>query len=343
MVNQRRHFAWACAVLLVFSWTILAPSQGVAASTVGLPPLLTSELTSCRGEFEAMLQQDLRSAKAGAAESCTAKPSADERERCTEFKQWQVKIERYKNPIQYAFDHNRDKPHSPGMVKAFEDASNYFEDDESRKSYAERIVESVEDPGFEAIFCNGCAGDPVDTQAQKCVNRIWVSKYNQVNIAANRVRLPGSPKPKVVSLAFQTIQVPQDIRAARLSRPETKNPAANEGAIAGIRLLAKAAQALNGWAVAQRTNSELESLKPKIEAVMPRDGGVLICVGIQQWATPDPTGATAESFLFANVCGSGNDAAGTVQKYLSEPQLTQGAASGWKVNTIFLWATASGS
>jgi len=122
--------------------------------------------------------------------------------------------------------------------------------------------------------------------------------------------------------------------------PRSAGPSSAGVAIgAGVKLLQKAMIALNGWAVAHRTNAEIKNLETKIRQLMPKGGGVMLCVGIQEWEMPDPTGARAQSFLSLHIVDAGTSPATILKKYLHQARLTQGAAKGWKRKDVYLWVT----
>jgi len=106
-----------------------------------------------------------------------------------------------------------------------------------------------------------------------------------------------------------------------------------------VELSHKATVALNGWAVQYRVNKELDKLKAEIEKKMPAKGGVLVCVGIQEWEMPDAAGAKAQSFLSIHIAGFGTDYNSVLQHYQSQPSLLQGAPKGWLRKDVFIWAT----
>lgn len=144
-------------------------------------------------------------------------------------------------------------------------------------------------------------------------------------------------------LRYQTLQVPRGFSAPG-------GPSARGNAVgAGVKLLHKAMKALNGWAVSWRVNKELEEKRPQIEAAIGRveerlqqsrpDAGVLVVVGLQEWAIPDPTGTRAQSFLSLHLAGSGIQPDKVLRDYVSRPQLVQGAAKGWRRKEVFIWAT----
>ncbi len=111
---------------------------------------------------------------------------------------------------------------------------------------------------------------------------------------------------------------------------------------AGIKLLHKALTALNGFSVAWRTERELEKLSSEINAQMPAKGGVLVCVGIEEWKYPDPTGFKAKGFLSIHIAGVGSDREKVLKDYLSTPVIVQGPSKGWVRKNCFIWVTRKG-
>lgn len=138
------------------------------------------------------------------------------------------------------------------------------------------------------------------------------------------------------ALQYQTIQV--ENRA-----PVQHGPSAGGQAVAaGVKLLQKASKALNEWSVSWRVNREIEARQAEIRRLMPPDGGVLICVGTQEWDTPDVTGTRAQSFLSLHIIGGGREPLSLLRRYLMQPQLVQGAPTGWRRRDTYVWITPSG-
>ena len=138
----------------------------------------------------------------------------------------------------------------------------------------------------------------------------------------------------MADLKYQTVQVE--------NRPIVAGGPSPRGAAVGggVKLLHKASIALNGWALSWRVNEELKKLSPQIQKLMPTgSGGVLVCVGVQEWATPDPTGNRAQTFLSLHIVGSGLTPDPILQRYIQQPRLVKGAASGWRRKDIFIWIT----
>lgn len=140
-------------------------------------------------------------------------------------------------------------------------------------------------------------------------------------------------------LSFQEIRILEKPGTPDPERDEYKNPAASETKQAGIQLLHSASKALNGWAVEYKVNQEIDSMKPLIISRMPENGGLLLCVQIQAWATPDPAGATAESYLSTHIAGTGSSAEQVLTSYRNQAQYEQGSSKGWKRKQIFVWVT----
>ena len=137
-------------------------------------------------------------------------------------------------------------------------------------------------------------------------------------------------------LNYQTIQV--ETRAVPSGPDRTKA----DGVAAGVKLLHKASVALNSFAISYRVNKELEALKPAIEKVMPSQGGVLVVVGIQEWATADFTGNKARSFMGLFIAGSGSSPESVFKRYRSTPSMVQGAPAGWVRMEEYVWVTSGG-
>jgi len=142
---------------------------------------------------------------------------------------------------------------------------------------------------------------------------------------------------------YQTIQLPGRYNGAF-------GPSARGDAVgAGVKLLHKASIALNRWSVSYRVNKELEALALEIEKEMSSyeeqhpsaavETGVLVVVGIQEWAIPDPTGTRAQMFLSIHVGGAGCDPVAVMKDYVSTPRLVPGAAKGWRRCDEYIWVT----
>ena len=135
------------------------------------------------------------------------------------------------------------------------------------------------------------------------------------------------------NFVYQTLQV-------ETRMPLEGGPSAGGQALgAGVKLLHHASKALNGWAVSWRVTREIESRRAEITREMPPGGGVLVCVGTQEWDIPDPTGTRAQTFLSLHVIGGGTNPTGLLQSYLMQPHLVQGPAKGWRRRDAFVWVT----
>lgn len=135
--------------------------------------------------------------------------------------------------------------------------------------------------------------------------------------------------------AYQTIQV--QLRAPMQAGPTTRGQAVG----AGVKLLHKSMVALNRMSVSWRVNRELEKLAPQIRRAMPPicPSGVLVVVGIQEWAAPDATGTRAQTFLSIHIGGAGADPNVVLRLYLAQSRMVQGAARGWRRRDEYLWVT----
>lgn len=144
-------------------------------------------------------------------------------------------------------------------------------------------------------------------------------------------------------LRYQTIQVENRM-------PARFGPSARGAAVgAGVKLLHKSMKALNGFAVSWRVNREIEKLRPQIERAIQGveermlqsrpDAGVLVVAGVQEWATPDPTGTRAQTFLSIHIGGAGTDPAKIVKEYIDQPRMVQGPSQGWRRRDLFIWVT----
>jgi hypothetical protein len=132
---------------------------------------------------------------------------------------------------------------------------------------------------------------------------------------------------------YQTIQV--DRRPMAVGGPSARGQAVG----AGVELLHQLSISLGNMALSWRVKRELENLQPRIDAQMPETGGVLVCVGLQEWARPDPTGHKARTFLSIHVAGSGPDMPTVLQRYRDQPRIVQGPPRGWVRVDQFVWVT----
>jgi hypothetical protein len=91
--------------------------------------------------------------------------------------------------------------------------------------------------------------------------------------------------------------------------------------------------------LALRVDQEVARLRGEIDAAMPRDGGVLIVVGIQESSIPDDNGFRHPTLLEAYVATSGRSAQEAVQRFLNSDRLDRGPAKGFVRRDTFLWIT----
>lgn len=108
---------------------------------------------------------------------------------------------------------------------------------------------------------------------------------------------------------------------------------------AGVQLLQQGVLLLNNLGLSRRVNRELVARAKEIRASIPQGGGVLVCVGIQEWEHADPTGARAKEFLTLVIAGSGYDPTAVLRGYVMAPHLRQGAPRGWVRRDVYLWVT----
>ena len=133
---------------------------------------------------------------------------------------------------------------------------------------------------------------------------------------------------------YQTVQVSP--RAMAVGGPSARGQAVG----AGVELFHQGVIALGGWLLSNRIDRELKDLQPEIDKVMPDKGGVLVCVGLQEWEIPDATGTKAQMFLSIHVAGSGPDMRSVLMRYLEQPRLVQGTPSGWVRVDKYVWVTS---
>lgn len=96
-----------------------------------------------------------------------------------------------------------------------------------------------------------------------------------------------------------------------------------------------------GWlsdeALKASIDTKVKSLKREIDSAMPRSGGVLVVIGIQQSAQPDVNGRYLRSVLDGYVGGSGATAKATMDAYLANDRLEQGVPQGFVRRNIYFW------
>jgi hypothetical protein len=108
----------------------------------------------------------------------------------------------------------------------------------------------------------------------------------------------------------------------------------------------KLAAAFLGWVSEQgfkaNVEAKLNELKPKIDSSMPKVGGVLVVIGVQQWAQADTNGNYNRSVLDGYVGGTGATPKSTMDAFLSQARLETGVPKGFVRRNIYFWKAASG-
>jgi hypothetical protein len=135
---------------------------------------------------------------------------------------------------------------------------------------------------------------------------------------------------------YQTVQL---VKTATPSRVPANSKAQAVGG--AVKLLHRASIALNSFALSKRVEDELKKLEPRIEKVLPEKGGVLVIIGVKEWAIPDATGTRARSYLSMHIAGAGSSPKTVLGRYRSMPQLVQGTAKGWRRVEEYVWVTAT--
>ena len=142
---------------------------------------------------------------------------------------------------------------------------------------------------------------------------------------------------------YQTIQVRPTRIPGSGSGPSTRGRAVG----AAVELVDMVFDNLNQRAVQYRVNQELENLEPEIEERIrtSTDGadpgfGVLVHVGIQEWATPDFTGTRAQMFSFIHIAGAGINPRKVYQdEVVNKKRWEPGVPDGWRLKNLFIWVT----
>lgn len=128
------------------------------------------------------------------------------------------------------------------------------------------------------------------------------------------------------------------IQPAPVSRnPNRVDQSRAKRAGSAVDLFHTASLKLNSYAVTRRVEHELKALEPEITKIMPPNGGVLVVVGIKEWAMADATGSRAQSFMSLHIGGTGASAKSVVADYINRPRMVQGAPRGWRRVDSFVW------
>ncbi|MEI6244093.1 MAG: hypothetical protein WCQ64_03515 [Acidobacteriota bacterium] len=131
----------------------------------------------------------------------------------------------------------------------------------------------------------------------------------------------------------------QEVLPVSMNQP----PASSDGDAwgAGIRLAARLLDWLGDVGLKLRVDDELAALQPQINAAMPRAGGVLVVVGIQE-SDPDPTGRRLRSFIDAYVAATGQTPGEAFEVFRSADRLDQGTPPGFIRRDSLMWITKAG-
>jgi hypothetical protein len=145
------------------------------------------------------------------------------------------------------------------------------------------------------------------------------------------------------NLQYQTVQV--NNRPTMAAGPSARGTAIG----AGVKLLAKASTALNGWAVSFNVNRQIEKLKPEILSLMTRheaqvrqsvpDLGVLVVVGIQKGDPKKFFADPGRMVIGAHIGGVGTDYREVLNQYLGQAKIVQGPSKDWIREDAFVWIT----
>ncbi|UCC74800.1 MAG: hypothetical protein JSV86_09705 [Gemmatimonadota bacterium] len=132
---------------------------------------------------------------------------------------------------------------------------------------------------------------------------------------------------------FHTLQV-------NPKKPFVGGPSARGQTLgAGVEALHAAVSWLGGLGLAWRISQEFKRLEPQVQKAMPRDGGVLVCIGVKEWEHHDAAGAKARMFLNMHIAGAGKRPDQILDRYLKQPRIVQGAPRGWVRKDEFIWVT----
>jgi hypothetical protein len=107
-----------------------------------------------------------------------------------------------------------------------------------------------------------------------------------------------------------------------------------------IRVLERRTAVMAGSAAANRVNQELSVLAPRIRAAMPIVGGVLLCVDLHEANEPGAEGEREQSVVSVDIVGTGRVPALVFGLLRHQPRREVRPPAGWRVRTVYLWATA---
>lgn len=109
----------------------------------------------------------------------------------------------------------------------------------------------------------------------------------------------------------------------------------------GVQLAADFLGWLSDQGLKSSINAKLDSMKSQIDTAMPLTGGVLVVIGIQQSEQPDANGNYFRSVLDGYIGGTGATPKVTMDSYLGQSRLEQGAPTGFVRRNIYFWKAAS--
>lgn len=85
---------------------------------------------------------------------------------------------------------------------------------------------------------------------------------------------------------------------------------------------------------------ELRRLGPEIQSKIPKGGGVLVRVGLMEWAILDFMEDRAQHFMDIAIVGTGMDSNTAYNQYEKTDQLYANPPDGWRRRDTFMWVTA---
>ncbi|MET4075055.1 hypothetical protein [Hymenobacter sp. UYCo722] len=89
-----------------------------------------------------------------------------------------------------------------------------------------------------------------------------------------------------------------------------------------------------------QVENELKRLEPEIQRRRPKGGGVLVRIGLMEWAAPDFMGDRAQRFMDIAIVGTGMDAGTVLRQYEQMDHLLAGPPDGWRRRDSYMWVTS---
>jgi hypothetical protein len=111
------------------------------------------------------------------------------------------------------------------------------------------------------------------------------------------------------------------------------------GVGAAVQLLPRMLGGLNNLALETRIEREISGMQGEILKAMPARGGVLLCVGLQEWKNEDFNGMRAQSFLSLGIAATGVTPEVALWQAQSQPSMVAGVPDGWRRVNRYIWVT----